>query len=231
MAAPYPERRIDAVAGIEARGFILGGAVADRLGCGFIPIRKKGKLPWKTIGQQYQLEYGVDIIEIHDDAIKPGERILIVDDLIATGGTAEAAAKLITPLGRARRRRGVRHRSARSRRARPVAQATASARTRSWPSRDTDASLSRRKRAIGERDCMTSEPLPPDKMPRRWSASRHGARPRASRRLSGVRGAGPGDPRPVGASVRRVVRAVMRRLRPRRDDPRAHGAPRCPDSG
>ena len=98
MAAPY-QGGIDAVAGIEARGFILGGAMADRLGCGFIPIRKKGKLPWKTIGQQYQLEYGVDIIEIHEDAIKPGERILIVDDLIATGGTAEAAAKLITRSG------------------------------------------------------------------------------------------------------------------------------------
>ena len=91
--------KIDAVAGIEARGFILGGAVADRLGCGFVPIRKKGKLPWKTIGQQYSLEYGVDIIEIHEDAIKPGERILIVDDLIATGGTAEAAAKLISRSG------------------------------------------------------------------------------------------------------------------------------------
>jgi adenine phosphoribosyltransferase len=99
MAAPYQGGSVDAVAGIEARGFILGGAMADRLGCGFIPIRKKGKLPWKTIGQQYQLEYGVDIIEIHEDAIKPGERILIVDDLIATGGTAEAAAKLITRSG------------------------------------------------------------------------------------------------------------------------------------
>jgi adenine phosphoribosyltransferase len=99
MAAPYLNDNIDAVAGIEARGFILGGAVADRLSCGFIPIRKKGKLPWKTIGQQYSLEYGVDIIEIHADAIKPGERILIVDDLIATGGTAEAAAKLISRTG------------------------------------------------------------------------------------------------------------------------------------
>lgn len=99
MAAPYQGGGVDAVAGIEARGFILGGAMADRLGCGFIPIRKKGKLPWKTIGQQYQLEYGVDIIEIHEDAIMPGERILIVDDLIATGGTAEAAAKLITRSG------------------------------------------------------------------------------------------------------------------------------------
>ncbi len=72
MAAPYHGEKIDAVAGIEARGFILGGAVADRLGCGFIPIRKKGKLPWKTIGQQYSLEYGVDIIEMHEDASQTG---------------------------------------------------------------------------------------------------------------------------------------------------------------
>jgi adenine phosphoribosyltransferase len=90
---------VQAVAGIEARGFILGGAVADRLGCGFVPIRKKGKLPWKTIGQEYTLEYGVDSIEMHEDAIKPGERILIVDDLIATGGTAEAAVKLVQRSG------------------------------------------------------------------------------------------------------------------------------------
>jgi adenine phosphoribosyltransferase len=95
MAEPYRNVKVDAVAGIEARGFILGGAIADRLGCGFIPIRKKGKLPWKTIGQEYTLEYGVDVIEIHEDAIAPGQRVLIVDDLIATGGTAEAAAKLL----------------------------------------------------------------------------------------------------------------------------------------
>lgn len=99
LAEPYKGQGIQAVAGIEARGFILGGAVADRLGCGFIPIRKKGKLPWKTIGQEYALEYGVDVIEIHEDALQPGERILIVDDLIATGGTAEAAVKLITRSG------------------------------------------------------------------------------------------------------------------------------------
>lgn len=99
MAEPYLSQPVDAVAGIEARGFILGGAIADRLGCGFIPIRKKGKLPWKTIGQEYTLEYGVDVIEIHEDAISKGERILIVDDLIATGGTAEAAAKLIRQSG------------------------------------------------------------------------------------------------------------------------------------
>ncbi len=99
LAEPYRTEPVDAVAGIEARGFILGGAVADRLGCGFVPIRKKGKLPWKTIGQEYTLEYGVDTIEIHEDAIKPGQRILIVDDLIATGGTAEAAVKLVRRSG------------------------------------------------------------------------------------------------------------------------------------
>lgn len=99
MAAPYKAAGIQAVAGIEARGFILGGAIADRLRCGFVPLRKKGKLPWKTIGQEYTLEYGVDIIEMHEDAIDKGERVLIVDDLIATGGTAEAAAKLVKRSG------------------------------------------------------------------------------------------------------------------------------------
>ncbi|MEQ1578468.1 MAG: adenine phosphoribosyltransferase [Hyphomicrobium sp.] len=99
MAEPYRTVPVHAVAGIEARGFILGGAIADRLGCGFIPIRKKGKLPWKTLGQEYALEYGTDTIEMHEDAIVKGQRILIVDDLIATGGTAEAAAKLITRAG------------------------------------------------------------------------------------------------------------------------------------
>ena len=99
MAEPYRTVPVHAVAGIEARGFILGGAIADRLGCGFIPIRKKGKLPWKTIAQDYALEYGTDTIEIHEDAIIKGQRILIVDDLIATGGTAEAAAMLITRAG------------------------------------------------------------------------------------------------------------------------------------
>jgi adenine phosphoribosyltransferase len=86
---------IDYVVGIEARGFILGGAVAHELGRGFIPIRKEGKLPYKTIGQDYQLEYGVDTIEIHADAIGPGDRVLLIDDLIATGGTAQAAIELI----------------------------------------------------------------------------------------------------------------------------------------
>jgi len=99
MAAPYAGARVEAVAGIEARGFILGGAIADRLACGFVPLRKKGKLPGKTIGQEYTLEYGVDIIEMHEDAIRQGERVLIVDDLIATGGTAEAAVKLVRRSG------------------------------------------------------------------------------------------------------------------------------------
>lgn len=99
LAEPFRTVPVDAVAGIEARGFILGGAVADRLGCGFIPVRKKGKLPWKTHAQQYDLEYGTDTIEVHQDAIHAGGRILIVDDLIATGGTAEAAVKLIRRCG------------------------------------------------------------------------------------------------------------------------------------
>jgi adenine phosphoribosyltransferase len=99
MAAPFRDARVEGVAGVEARGFILGGAIADKLGCGFVPFRKQGKLPWKTIGQEYTLEYGVDIIEMHEDAIRRGERILIVDDLIATGGTAEAAVKLVRRSG------------------------------------------------------------------------------------------------------------------------------------
>ena len=91
--------RIDKVAGIEARGFILGGAVAHQLSVGFIPIRKKGKLPWKTMGQEYQLEYGTDEVEMHVDAVSEGEHVLLVDDLIATGGTAEAAIKLMRRAG------------------------------------------------------------------------------------------------------------------------------------
>ncbi len=98
MATPYLDKGVEAVAGIEARGFILGGAVAERLGAGFVPIRKKGKLPAKAIGQDYELEYGVDVIEIHEDGLKPREKVLIVDDLIATGGTAEAAVKLLRKL-------------------------------------------------------------------------------------------------------------------------------------
>jgi adenine phosphoribosyltransferase len=90
---------IDLVAGIEARGFILGGAVAHQLGKGFIPVRKKGKLPSETISQEYELEYGTDKVEIHKDAVFDGARVLLVDDLIATGGTAEAAVKLIGRAG------------------------------------------------------------------------------------------------------------------------------------
>jgi adenine phosphoribosyltransferase len=96
---PFLTAGIDHVAGIEARGFILGGAVAHELGRGFVPIRKKGKLPSRTIGQDYSLEYGVDTIEIHADAIREGDRVLLVDDLIATGGTAEAATELIRRSG------------------------------------------------------------------------------------------------------------------------------------
>ena len=99
LAEPYRGARIDLVAGIEARGFILGGAVAHQLGLGFIPVRKMGKLPHHTLRQDYALEYGVDAIEIHADAIKHGQRILLIDDLIATGGTAEAAIALIRRSG------------------------------------------------------------------------------------------------------------------------------------
>ena len=91
--------RIDKVVGIEARGFIIGGALADRLRCGFVPIRKSGKLPGAIISQDYQLEYGSDTLEVHVDSIEPGERVLLVDDLLATGGTAEAGVKLIEKLG------------------------------------------------------------------------------------------------------------------------------------
>ncbi len=89
----------DLVAGIEARGFIVGGALAHRLACGFIPVRKKGKLPAATFAQDYDLEYGTDTLEIHSDALTPGQKVLLVDDLIATGGTAEAAIKLIERAG------------------------------------------------------------------------------------------------------------------------------------
>ncbi|MCT4555494.1 MAG: adenine phosphoribosyltransferase [Pelagimonas sp.] len=96
---PYAGVRFDKVVGLEARGFILGGAVAHQLSAGFVPVRKKGKLPGKVISEEYQLEYGEAIVEIHDDAIKPGEKILLVDDLLATGGTAEAGIKLVERLG------------------------------------------------------------------------------------------------------------------------------------
>jgi adenine phosphoribosyltransferase len=99
LLAPYAGMRIDKVAGLEARGFILGGAVAHQLSTGFVPIRKKGKLPGQTISQAYKLEYGDAVVEVHDDALQPGEKVLLVDDLLATGGTAEAGIKLIERLG------------------------------------------------------------------------------------------------------------------------------------
>ena len=99
LLAPYAGTRIDKVVGLEARGFILGGAVAHQLCTGFVPIRKKGKLPGQTISQAYSLEYGEAVVELHEDAIQPGERILLVDDLLATGGTAEAGIKLVERLG------------------------------------------------------------------------------------------------------------------------------------
>jgi adenine phosphoribosyltransferase len=95
----YTGVKVDKVAGIESRGFIIGAALAFQLGVGFVPIRKKGKLPAETIGHDYELEYGTDRIEMHVDAIAKGERVLLVDDLIATGGTAEAAVKLIEMMG------------------------------------------------------------------------------------------------------------------------------------
>ena len=99
IAKRYKNSRIDRVAGIESRGFIIGAPVAYELGLGFVPIRKKGKLPAETRGRDYQLEYGSDRIEIHVDAIRKGDRVLLVDDLIATGGTAEAGAMLIQDMG------------------------------------------------------------------------------------------------------------------------------------
>jgi len=99
MVQPYAGVRIDKVAGIEARGFILGGAVAHQLSVGFVPIRKKGKLPWQVLGEDYALEYGTDRVEIHTDAIARGENVIVVDDLIATGGTCFAALKLVERAG------------------------------------------------------------------------------------------------------------------------------------
>jgi len=95
LVQPFAGQKIDAVAGMEARGFILGGAVAHQLSAGFIPIRKKGKLPHTTVSVAYSLEYGLDEMEMHSDAVKPGEKVLLIDDLIATGGTATGAIKLL----------------------------------------------------------------------------------------------------------------------------------------
>ncbi len=96
---PYAGTRIDKVVGLEARGFIIGGAIAHQLSVGFVPIRKKGKLPGATISQDYKLEYGEAVMEIHTDAIEAGEKVLVVDDLLATGGTAEAGIKLLEQMG------------------------------------------------------------------------------------------------------------------------------------
>jgi adenine phosphoribosyltransferase len=99
MSAPYEKGSIDLIVGIESRGFILGAAMADRLGAGFVPVRKLGKLPGRTVRESYSLEYGTDSLEVHDDAIETGQRVLIVDDLLATGGTAAAVTKLVKKLG------------------------------------------------------------------------------------------------------------------------------------
>lgn len=99
LAAAVKKQKVDLVVGIESRGFIFGAALAAKLGRGFVPIRKKGKLPWKTRQVACTLEYGQEILEIHEDAVKSGQKVVIVDDLLATGGTAEAAAKLVEQLG------------------------------------------------------------------------------------------------------------------------------------
>ncbi len=99
MLHPWAGERIDKVVGLEARGFIIGGAIAHQLSKGFVPIRKKGKLPGQTISQAYSLEYGEAVMEMHEDAIAPGEKVLIVDDLLATGGTCGAGIKLIERVG------------------------------------------------------------------------------------------------------------------------------------
>lgn len=99
MAAPFLDRGVSHVAAVEARGFILGGPVAVRLGAGFVPLRKPGKLPWERIRHEYALEYGIDALEAHRDAIPAGSRVLVVDDVLATGGTAEAAGDLVRALG------------------------------------------------------------------------------------------------------------------------------------
>ncbi len=99
LVHPWAGQRLDKVAGMEARGFILGGAVAHQLSAGFVPIRKKGKLPHTTVSIAYSLEYGIDEMEMHEDAVAKGERVILVDDLIATGGTAEGAIKLLQKIG------------------------------------------------------------------------------------------------------------------------------------
>jgi adenine phosphoribosyltransferase len=99
LVQPWAGSKIDKIAGIEARGFIIGGAIAHQLSAGFVPIRKKGKLPHKSVRVAYSLEYGIDEMEMHEDAVAKGERVILVDDLIATGGTAEGAVKLLRQMG------------------------------------------------------------------------------------------------------------------------------------
>ena len=99
LVQPFETLEVDIIVGVESRGFILGGAVADRLGTGFAPVRKKGKLPSKTVQETYALEYGTDCLEIHSDAIEAGQRVLIIDDVLATGGTAAATTALVRKLG------------------------------------------------------------------------------------------------------------------------------------
>lgn len=98
LAAKYKNKKIDVVVAVEARGFILGGVIAHKIGAGFVPVRKKGKLPWKVNSVTYDLEYGTDTLEMHHDAIKPNDKVLIVDDLLATGGTAKAVTGLVEQL-------------------------------------------------------------------------------------------------------------------------------------
>ncbi|MFA5156083.1 MAG: adenine phosphoribosyltransferase [Candidatus Omnitrophota bacterium] len=99
LAEKFKNKKIDYVVAVEARGFILGGAIAEKINAGFIPVRKKGKLPWRTKSVTYELEYGTDTLEIHEDALEPGCRVLIIDDLLATGGTVSAVAKLVEAQG------------------------------------------------------------------------------------------------------------------------------------
>ena len=99
MARPYRDKQVELVVGAESRGFIFGTAVARELNCGFVPVRKPGKLPAETLAEDYELEYGTDSLEVHTDAIKPGQRVLLLDDLLATGGTMAATAKLVENLG------------------------------------------------------------------------------------------------------------------------------------
>lgn len=99
LAAPYRDQQIEQVVGVESRGFILAAAVADRLGAGFVPVRKPGKLPSTTLTESYALEYGTDALQMHKDAVRPGQRVLLIDDVLATGGTARAAGNLVRTIG------------------------------------------------------------------------------------------------------------------------------------